>query len=141
MAFDSVGPLNYLKTTLAGIAGVNQTYKGVPESIGRRVSAIVAVGGQRLEFEAMRVVARDAGYFVEFAYRIAENDEGTAEDTLAGFLDAFLVALYADQTLGGTCEWIDLDFGLMSDPSYRPTAGQEFRIAPLMVWARQTNDA
>lgn len=136
--FDSVGPLNRLKTILAGIAGVGQTTKGIPESVGARVSASVSVGGQRLEFDAFKILERMTGYFVEFAYRVQGN-EGAAEDQLAAFLDAFLAALYADQTLGGTCEGIETDFSLTSDPNYRPTAGQEFRVFPLVVWARQTN--
>lgn len=140
MAWDSAGPLNHLNTLLAGIAGVGQTTKGIPESVGARVSASVSVGGQRLEFDAFKILERMAGYFVEFAYRVQGN-EGAAEDQLATFLDAFLTALYADQTLGGTCEWIETDFSLTSDPQYRPTAGQEFRTFSFVVWARQTNAA
>lgn len=136
--WDSAGPLNALNTILAGIAGMGTTYKGIPETVGTRVSASVSVGAQRLEFDAFHILERMAGYFVEFAYRVQGN-EGAAEDQLATFLDAFLTALYADQTLGGTCQWIETDFSLTGDPVYRPTAGQEFRTFVMVVWARQTN--
>jgi hypothetical protein len=139
MPWNTPGVLTAVQAILTGIPGLNQVYKGVPESIGRRVVAVVAIGGQRIEYDAMRVLERQVGVYVEFAYRVAETDTDVAEDTLAGFLDAFLTAFYADQTLAGTCEWSDLDFSLANDPNYRPTAGQEFRVFPFAVWARQTN--
>lgn len=136
MAFDTAGPLTRLKAILDDIADVGETYKGIPESVGKKVTASVSVAGQRLEFDAFAIVQRQAGYFVEFAYRVQGN-EGAAEDTLAGFVDAFLAAFYADTTLGGTCDDAELDFSLQDDPTYRPTAGQEFRTFPFLVWAQQ----
>lgn len=141
MAWDSQAVLSAVEAILTGIAGVGQVYKGVPESIGKRAVAVVTIGGQRIDYDAMHILAREVGVYVEFAYRVAETDQAAAEDTIAGWLDAFLTAVYADQTLGGACEWCDLDFSLMNDPTYRPTAGQEFRLAPVMLWARQTNAA
>lgn len=140
MGWNSAAVMNQLVAILTGIAGINRVYKGIPQTIDARVTVSVTAGGQRIEFDAFHHLERMAGYFVEFAYR-TQGDVAAAEDEVTDFLDRFLLALYADPTLGGACDWIDADFGLVNDPAYRPTAGLEYRVMPVVIWARQTNAA
>jgi hypothetical protein len=128
--------LNQLVGMVAGIAGIEDAHKGIRESQGPQVSISVSVGGQTLSDKATQLFQREAGYFVEFAYAV-EGAEDTAEDVLADALDSFIALWLADRTLGGKCDTSRLDFSLTTDPLYRPTAGQEFRVFPLLVWATQ----
>jgi hypothetical protein len=124
--------LNQIKTMLDGIAGTQATYKGIPESITAKVTASVSVGDRTPRDKAAGYHESDVNFFVEFAYRVLGN-EGTAEDTVADWVDLFTDAWLADRTLGGVVRTSELDFATATEPAYRPTAGAEFRVYPVVV--------
>ncbi len=127
MTFNPAAFLNAVVTLLPTAAGVQQAYKGVPESFGSRVSTYAALG-------AITPVDEAAGFLMlfqvqvvaGFAYRVADA-EASAEDTLTAFVADFTRKFYADRTLSSTIENGVLDFSLNSQPDYRAVAGQEVR--------------
>jgi hypothetical protein len=124
--------LTQITSMLDAIAGTQATYKGIPESIAAKVTASVSVGDRQPVDKATGYHESGVNFFIEFAYRVAGN-EGTAEDTVADWVDAFTDAWLADRTLGGMVRVSSLDFSLAREPQYRPTAGAEFRVYPLVV--------
>lgn len=136
MAFDTLGPLEALIELLGDLDGVRKVYRGVPESVDNRLCAYVALAGQRVGRPTLRVMERKANYFVGLVYRV-QGAEATAETTLAETLDALVLALDADRTLGGTAVNIELDLSLADRPEYRDLAGQEYRNYPVMVTVTQ----
>jgi hypothetical protein len=139
MAFDTAAVANELVTILSGLTGLTTTGAvkiGAPESVAPRLSAYVTIGSQSSAPKTTGTTYRDARYFVNLAYRV-DGAEATAETTLMGVVDAFLAALYADLTLGGTCGKIEIDTGLADTPDYQHIAGKEYREYPIIVTARQ----
>jgi hypothetical protein len=136
MAFNTQAPANRLKIIVEGLSGMSAVQFGVPESIGPTVSAYITMGSQTPIKKATATVARDARYFVAFAYRL-DGAEATAETTLMVLVDAFLVALYADLTLAGACEGIEIDTGLADAPEYIARSAKEYREYPVVITARQ----
>jgi hypothetical protein len=136
MAFDTAGVANRLVAILAGISGVGTAQLGIPERTSLRCSAYVAAASQTPQRHTMGTVRRKARYFVLLVYR-PDGDEATAESTLMGIIDAFLVAIYADLTLAGTCKDVEIDMGLADSPEYQMRAGKEFREYPIIITATQ----
>lgn len=124
--------LNAIKAVLDGIAGTQQSYKGIPESLVADLTVSVSVGDRLPREKATSLHETDVAYFIEFAYRVSEN-ESTAEDTLADWLDLLEEAWLSDRTIGNVCRTSELDFLSAREPTYRPTAGDEFRVYPI-VW-------
>jgi len=124
--------LNAIKSILDAVTGTQATYKGIPESIAAKVTASVSVGDRVPRDKAAGYHETDINFFVEFAYRVSGAESG-AEDTLADWLDAFEEAWLADRKLGNTVRDSSLDFSLSNTPNYRPTAGSEFRVYPVVV--------
>ena len=139
MAFNTKGVLTQLETIVSGLAGVQATYIGVPQSLGNAVCAYITLGGQRPFDKAGGLRQREMQYRVVFAYRVA-GDVATAEETIADLLDALETALYADRTLGGTVESLEADFSAASEPRYVATAGMEFREYPVAVIVKQSRN-
>lgn len=137
MSFNTLAPLTEIRTLLTA-AGVQQVHTGVPESLGFRVSAYVALAGQRIVDKAGRLLQRETHYFVGIGYRV-KGAEATAEQDLAALLDAFITQFYAARATGlnGTAENCALDLSLADNPSYQVLAGQEIRVYPLIVTATQ----
>ena len=140
MALDTAAPLARLVTVLEGLPGIGagSVYTGVPESIGPRVAAYVALGGQRFDTETTNTLQREATYFVGFAYAV-EGSEATAETTIAGLLDAFQAALLTEREtgMGGLVDSVGWEFSLGDGPEYTPVAGSEFRLYPVLVRVTQ----
>ncbi len=136
MALNLAGPLGKITDLLEGLSGIQAVYRGVPENIGSRVSAYVTLGGQTVDEMAFGVHRRRASYFIAFVYRI-QGAEADAENALCSLLDAFIAAVLADPTLGGTVWDSTLDLSLASDPRYQLIAGQEFRLYPLLLTVEQ----
>jgi hypothetical protein len=137
--FDSAGVLSALAAMLGGLDGMQQVYIGAPESLSKRVSAYVAVGGntQPISDRITGVLSDERAWFVGFGYRVADA-ERDAELALAAFVDAFARAFYANRTLGGLIQSNPrLDFSLTRDPRYEVRAGQEFRVLPVLVIGTQ----
>jgi hypothetical protein len=138
----TLAPLNRLVAVLQGLSGLQQVYVGVPESIGPQVAAYVALAGQSVSNETIDLAQREARYFVAFAYAVA-GAEATAETTIAGLIDAFQTALFAERDSGmnaGAGPLVDSvgwDFSLGDRPDYQPIAGQEFRVWPCLVTVTQ----
>lgn len=139
MPFDSGAPLAQIVTILEGIAGVQEVTTGVPESFGHQVAAFVTLAGQTVRHFATNSLEREARYFVGLGYDVAGAEE-TAETTLAAIVDAFILAVYADKTLGGTVKSADLDLSPSNSPDYQPIAGAEFRMYPVLVLTKQYNE-
>jgi len=134
--WDTTGPFNYLYSLLAGLTGMQQVYKGPPESFSTQVAAYVALAGQHVADKMTHTLQREANYFIGFVYRV-DQAQDTAELTVAGLLDAFITAFFADRTLGGTALSAQLDLSLANEPRYEVIAGQEFRVYPVRVTVRQ----
>jgi hypothetical protein len=128
----TLGGLTAVKAVLDGIAGVQATYVGIPEAPGARLTVSVSVGDRTLRDKMTGYQEADQAYFLEFAYRVAGN-EGTAETQLADWLDLLTEAWLTDRTVGGVFRNSVLDFTLAATPTYRPTAGAEYRVLPV-VW-------
>lgn len=124
--------LDYVKGLLDTVTGTQATYKGIPESIQAKVTASVSVGDRDPRDKATQLHETGVNFFIEFAYRVSGN-EGGAEDTVADWLDALEDAWLEDRTLGGTVRTSSLDFSNAGEPTYRPTAGAEFRVYPVVV--------
>jgi len=137
MALNTSSALEAIVDLLEGISGLNAVQKGAPESYSKSVTAHVTVGGQRVVDKAGGLIQREARYFIAFAYRV-QGAEATAETALAGIIDSFITAFYADRTLGGTVNANTLlDMSGADEPDYRPVAGQEVRIFPVVVVTTQ----
>lgn len=136
MALDTKAVADRVVAILRGLAGMGAVQKGVPEAWSKRVDAYVTMGSQPQGRKTTGTVYRDARFFVAFCYRV-DGAEETAEETLMSLVDAFQAEIYADLTLAGTCQGVELDTGLADDPEYRPYAGKEFREYPIVVTARQ----
>jgi hypothetical protein len=142
VALDLVAPLTALVGVLESAplaaAGLQQTYRGVPESPGPQVAAYVALSTQRLVDKAGGLVQREARYRVGFVYAVA-GAEATAETTLAAVVDAFLLAVLPERrtNLGGTVDQLSLDLSGGGEPQYVTMAGQEFRLVELDVVTTQ----
>lgn len=138
MALDAVGPLNRLVDVLEALPGMEAVYVGVPESIGGRAGAYVALGGSDVTDEATNLVQRRLRYFVGFAYAV-EGHEEAAEPAIAGFLDGFQAALLTerDTRMGGLVDSVEWNFALGDSPEYQPIAEREYRVLPVVVTVTQ----
>jgi hypothetical protein len=136
MTFQTKTVAQQLTTLAAALAGIGGAQIGVPESVDKRVYAMVTAGSQTLTEKATGTLKRDARFNITFAYRL-EGSEATAEEALMDLIDLFLVALYADRTLGGRCRNIEVDLSLADAPEYQTRAGKEFREYPILVTAVQ----
>ncbi len=136
MAYSTRGPAEALIALLSGLAGLGAVKTGVPESVGKRLEAFVTMGGQTIGAKATGTTYRDARYYVSFVYRL-DGDEAAAELALMDLVDAFIMAVDADRTLGGSCQGTAIDPSPADDPEYRNYSGQECRQYPILVTARQ----
>jgi hypothetical protein len=123
-----------IKTILEGLTGMGTVTVGAPEAIPTTVGAYVTMGSQTTEREAAGVFRRSTRFFVLFAYRV-DGAEATAETTMMGLVDAFVGAIYADLTLGGTALAAAVDSMAADAPDYQMRAGKEFREYPVIVTA------
>lgn len=135
VTFNTKAGADALKALLVGL-GLTSAQLGVPESIGPKVTGYVTAGGQATLKKATGTVARDARYTCTLAYRI-DGAEAAVEGALMDLVDAFLVALHADLTLGGVCLGAEVDLTLADAPEYILRAGKEFREFPIIVTLRQ----
>lgn len=144
MSLAARAALDALVTMVGGIAGVQATYKGAPESLSNRVSAYVALGAQPQGQKAGGLLERNGEMLVVFGYRV-KGAEATAEETLADFIDAFTTQFYADRKNGAglfdsattQVQTGELDMTLARSPEYMALAGQEYRLFPIIVTATQ----
>lgn len=136
MAFNTKSVATQLKTLAAALAGIGGAQIGVPETIDKRIWAIITAAGQTIADKTTGTNRRSARYNVTFTYRL-DGAETTAEEGLMDLIDLFLVALYADRTLAGTCKNIDVDLSLADTPEYQTRSGKEFREFPILVTAVQ----
>ncbi len=140
--FDSVGPLLYLVTLLTQLSGPTGTLLqsveiGAPANLQDQISAYVALGEQQVKDFSLRVMSRDAAYYIAFGYRVGAS-QTPAELSLATILDAFVTAIFADRTLGGTVAGDTLvDLSLTKTPTYQKVAQQEYRTYACLVNTRQ----
>jgi hypothetical protein len=125
-----------LKDMLANVIGTQGVYIGIPEYYQTRVTASISVGARTPEYRATQFHETAIEYYVEFAYLI-EGAEDTAEETLTDWLDGLEDAWLADRANGGTLNGLvrtwELDFSLQADPRFRRQAGDEVRLAPVLV--------
>jgi hypothetical protein len=126
-----------LKDMLDGIVGIQETFIGIPETYFTRVTASVSVGAREPAYRAAGFHQTTVSYYVEFAY-LVEGAEADAEQTLTDWLDGLEDVWLADRantggTLNGLVSSWDLDFTLQADPRFRRQAGDEVRLAPVLV--------
>lgn len=136
MSFDSAAAANQLVTVLSGLAGMGAAQIGAPESVGPRVGSYVTMGSQSSGRKATGVMQRETRFFCMFAYRV-DGAEQAAETTLMNLVDAFMQALNADLTLGGTVNSLTADSAAADEPDYQLRAGKEYREYPVVVTVTQ----
>lgn len=136
MAFNSVAVANQLVTVLSGLSGMGAAQIGAPESVGPKVGSYVTMGGQQTTRHATGIMQREQRFMVMFAYRV-DGAEATAETTLMGLVDAFLAALHADLTLGGTVTGLEANSVAADEPEYQLRSGKEYREYPVVVVTTQ----
>lgn len=132
MAFDSAAVAGALVDVLEGLSGMGAVQIGAPESVGTRVSAYVTMGGQEVLRKATGVIQRQGRFYCMLVYRV-DGAEATAETTLMGLVDAFLQALFADLTLAGTVQALEVTSAAADEPEYQLRAGKEYREYPVIV--------
>lgn len=139
MAFDAAAPLSAIVTLLQGVAGVQHVRTGAPKSLSYQASAYVTLGGFDLGERATGCLSRPLRYFVGLGYATSDDEAAvaTAESTIAGWLDDFSRALYADRSLGGTVSSARIVGGLGDDPRYQVYGGEEVRVYPLLIEVMQ----
>jgi hypothetical protein len=135
--FHAGAMLQYVATLVGGLAGMQATYIGVPESISSRVSAYVTLGDLTPRPFATQVAQREPQVMVTFAYRVA-GAEQSAELTIADMVDELTAAIYADRSLGGTSQNAVLSMSMNSNPAYMAVAGAEFRAYYVLITGLQT---
>lgn len=135
--FDAAAMLQRVSTIVQGLAGLQQGYIGVPESIGARVSAYVTIGDLTPQPQATQVAKRNPGVLVTFVYRVA-GAEQTAELLICALVDELTVEIYADRTLNGTSQNATMDMSMNSQPAYVAVAGSEFRRYLVLITGLQT---
>jgi hypothetical protein len=136
-AFDLEAMLTKVQTIVTGIAGVQQVYVGVPESIGVRVAAYITLGPATPDPKTTGVQYRvEPQVMVTFAYRVAGAEAG-AEVKLAQLVKAFTLALLADRTMGGVTSDLHIDTAGAGLPRYTAVAGSEFREWPMTIIGSQ----
>lgn len=136
MAFNTSAVATQLVTVLSGLTGMGAAQIGAPESVGKRVHAYVTMGSQTPVRKTTERVDREARYMVMFAYRV-DNAETTAETTLMGLVDDFMQALFADLTLNGTVDSLEVSSLAADEPNYQLRAGKEYREYPVIVSVMQ----
>jgi hypothetical protein len=135
--FSTSAPLNRLVTLVSGLASGLAVSIGVPESFSNQVSAYITIGGQTgINKATGGLIQRTLAYRVVFGYAV-DGAESTAETTLATLVDAFMSAVYADQTLGGTLERVEVDASEADQPRYQLWSGSENREYPIRVSGAQ----
>lgn len=134
-AWDTHAPLAQLVTILTGLTsvGLGTVYMGVPAQPDKRVCAYVTIGGQEyIEKATGGLAQRTIAYRVVFTYAVSD-DEQAAENALGPIIDAFVNAILADRTLGGTLERLEIDATEADRPQYALMTGDEFRQYPMTI--------
>jgi hypothetical protein len=144
--WNSVTPLQSIKTFLAGLSGIQSAHIGAPESFTTRVTAYVCLGSDGTMDHRTEVQRGEIGYFCAFGYRVQGAEEAaeialaTAKDDLKQqFTDdrSAGTGLFAEMTTNAKSARLDLN--LAAIPDYAPVAGQEFRLYPFMIYLTQEN--
>lgn len=141
MTFDATAPLQALKTMVAALPGMQDTYIGIPASLDAKVVATVTLAGMPIEDRGSAQLIRKGRYFITFGYRV-DDDSTDAELTLAALVDALVAAWKADRTLKDangvdTCRSCTLDFHLADRPEYQMDTAQENRVYPIIAECTQ----
>lgn len=136
MTWQAKATLAQLVTFIDGLTGVQSVTKGEPTSYTAAVSASISLGAAPMnDRQTTGNVRRDLEYWVTFGYRTS-NNVALAEETLADILDEleskFLVERKTGR-LGGTVDSMELDTSPASAAEYRPVAGQEYRLYPVII--------
>jgi len=137
-SFAAKAMLQAVNGLVAGLAGLQQTYIGVPEAIDSRVSAYVTIGNLTPMPKANQLAYRDPQVVVTFAYRVA-GAEQTAELLICDLVDELTAAVYADRTLGGSSQSATMDMTANTTPAYMAVAGSEFRRFVVIITGLQTS--
>ena len=136
MSYNSGAVASALVTLMSGLAGMGSVQIGAPESMPTTVSGYVTLGSQQAVRKTTGTTQRETRFFCMLAYRV-DGAEATAETTLMGLADAFMVALDADKTLGGVVHDAVANSQAADEPDYQLRAGKEFREYPIMVVVTQ----
>lgn len=138
---DAEAPLVPLRTLLGGVAGIQTTYLGTPESSSRQVMGYVAfLGADVVDRAAGGLFRATLRYFVGIGYRVG-GDQAAAESTMAQASTDFVMAFYGNRQAGtllaGTVDSMALVANQSTEPIYLTLAAQEFRVVPHIVEVTQ----
>lgn len=147
MALDFAAPMTALVTLLKTIPGLENDVDGteyvtvgVPDSVEADVRAFVCFIGPRLNAKATRLEQVEAGYYVEFNWKVG-GDQATAESNHAAYLAQFIGIMLSStgrRLSGLQINGVDVDarleFPFVGTPEYTPIAGAEVRVSSALVW-------
>lgn len=141
MSLNLTGAFTALVALVDSCASVQNVIQGEPLSLPASVSAYVNIGTPRpVDQRTSGLIMIETEYLVTFGFRVAGTDESGPELKLCAAIQEFILAFYADRkagSLGGTVESMELDFSPAGLPEFRPVAGQEFRLFPVIVRVKQ----
>lgn len=136
MAINTLATLDALETLVDGLAAVQTTYVGIPNSLDARLSGIVAVAAPALKQKAAGLVMYTPRFYLGLGYRLVNStavEIKAAERGLATALDQLINALLADRTIDGTVDDIELDFSFANNALYQMFAAQENRLFSISI--------
>lgn len=144
MSWDSVSPLQAIRTLLASLEGVQSAQIGAPASSSTRVAAYVALGADSTADHRTGVQRGELSYFCALHYRVTGAEEA-AELALAAAKDDLKTKWTTARAAGtglfdqATTQVVGarLDLTLAAGPEYVPLAGQELRIYPFQIFCMQ----
>ena len=135
--FNAAAPLAVLKTMVAGLPGMQDTFTGIPQARDARVTASISLAGAPVVDKFTGMTQRHVRYTIILACRL-DDDESGSETIIAGLVDAFQTAWLANRTLSNTCNSCTLDFSMADRPEYQMDAAQEQRTYPIIADCTQT---
>jgi hypothetical protein len=141
MALNLVPPYDKITALLTALPGMQKVFEGVPQTLEKGVNAYVAVTAQEVTDEySSGLIRNKATFFVGLSYVVRANDASASERALLALLVELIKALViARRTkLDDTCDTLEWDFSLASDPAYAVSGTREFRIFPVLVNVVQT---
>ena len=133
--------LQYLAALVVG-TGIPACKIGVPASLSNVMSAFVTVGPQPYSGHTNHTYNRTPRFTIILGYMVIGSEE-TAELAIADAIDNITGALLADRTFGGLVQSVEWDTATGDSPEYRVYAGREFRLYPIVVqvkWTEQYGD-
>ncbi len=139
MAFQAKALFPYIEGVLNGITGIEHVQRGEPLDPPADRNAYILLGGQHPTRKYSNTYTRQGHYLVIFLFRVTGEEEST-EDALADTVDEFQTAILNNQISGGLTTEVEINAAPADTPEYRRLYGPEFRVYPMELVVRQTDN-